>query len=101
MISMGRPKVYACNLVMGNLYVDFEGTVEAMNHMTHEKAVVKFECRGWSTNSKCSAKLFNKNGEHTHDITGSWWDKLVLIEKATGKEEVLFEELPPIPNHGR
>ena len=101
MISVGRPKIYACNLVMGTLYIDYEGTVDCINHMTKERAECKFECRGWSSNSKVTVKLFNRLGENTHNITGSWWDKLVFTELATGKSEVLFEELPPIPNHNR
>ena len=90
MISMARPKVYACNLVMGTLYVDFEGTVEALNHQTKERAEITFICRGWASNSSVSAKFFDRNGQQTHDMSGSWWDKLTLTEKSTGRSEVVF-----------
>ena len=54
MISVGRPKVLAQNIVLGKLYIDITGEVEAINHRTREKAVIKFITRGWNTMSYLS-----------------------------------------------
>ena len=51
-ISIGRPVVYANNIVLGTLYVDYQGEVKVMNHRTGEKAVFTFYQQGWSAKSK-------------------------------------------------
>jgi hypothetical protein len=50
-ISIGRPKVLAKNIVLGTIYIDVTGEIEAINHKTREKAVIKFFSRGWNSMS--------------------------------------------------
>jgi hypothetical protein len=50
-ISVGRNNVTANNVAFGQFYLDVSGDIDAINHRTHEKAIVKFYPRGWSSQS--------------------------------------------------
>lgn len=41
----------AKNIVLGTIYIDVTGEIEAINHKTREKAVIKFFTRGWNSMS--------------------------------------------------
>ena len=49
MISISRPKVYANNVVLGQMYIDFEGTIEVKNHRTGERAELTYYVCGWNS----------------------------------------------------
>lgn len=61
-ITIGRPPVHACNLVVGQLYVDVDGQIEAINHKTGDRADIKFNLKGWTTQSTMEAKIFDGQG---------------------------------------
>lgn len=67
-ITVYRPKIIVNNVVLGTLYVDFDGTVEAINHRTGEKAVITFYTAGWSSNSKIEGKVLDSNGTARYKI---------------------------------
>ena len=83
-ISISRPKVYACNLVLGTLYVDFEGEVKALNNRNGDTAVLNFARRGWASNSSMSGLIYDSEGNEKAKIKGSWWDKITVIDSQTG-----------------
>ena len=41
-ISINAPDIHVTNIVFGQTYADFDGEIEAMNHQTGERALVKF-----------------------------------------------------------
>lgn len=41
-ISVSRPKVFAKNIIMGTLYIDYEGDMKVINHRTGEEATITF-----------------------------------------------------------
>ena len=67
-ITVYRPKIIVNNVVLGSLYVDFDGTVEAINHRTGEKAIFTFYTAGWSSNSKIEGKIFDADGNERYKL---------------------------------
>lgn len=47
-ISISRPTVYANNVVLGSMYIDYEGQIKATNHKTGETAEFCYFRQGWS-----------------------------------------------------
>ena len=67
-ITIGRPPVHACNLIIGQLYVDVDGQIEAINHKTGDRAAIKFNLKGWTdchafdfVRTKCLAEVDCEN----------------------------------------
>ena len=83
-ISINRPQVMACNLIIGSMYIDVEGDVEAVNNKTGERADIKFNTRGWSVESTLDCKIYDAHGSHVYNIEGSWLNRLYLVSCATG-----------------
>lgn len=91
----------ACNLIIGQMYVDVAGEAEAINHKTGERAELKFNTRGWSVLSTMEGKIFDSAGTLQYTIEGSWLDRLYLISSLTGEKELLWEEQPAIEDWQR
>jgi len=53
---------------MGQLYIDVSGRVEAINHISGEKAIVDYTPRSWSKMSQISGKGFDKNGKVKYEF---------------------------------
>ena len=87
----------AKNIVLGKIYIDISGEIEAINHKTREKAVIKFYTRGWSTMSYLTGQIFDVNGEERYKIKGSWADKIFMVDTQTNEETLIFEENPSYP----
>ena len=91
-ISISRPRVYANNVVLGQMYIDFEGTVEIINHQTGERGEITYYVAGWSSRSKIEGKIIDANGNETYKIDGSWYDKLFAENINTNERICIFEE---------
>ena len=72
--------MYACNLVLGTLYVDFEGEVKALNNRNGDTAVLNFARRGWASNSSMTGSIYDSEGNEKAKFSGSWWDKMSVID---------------------
>ena len=95
-ISVGRPSVMACNLIIGTMYVDVSGECDAMNHKTGERAELKFNEKGWSSDSTVSVKIYDSFDTLTYTIEGSWLNSLYLVSCQSGQKELLWQEDPPL-----
>ena len=89
-ISVKKPIALACNLVLGQVYIDFEGTIDAINHKTNEKAVIQFHPRGWTTDSLLIGSIFDSEGNEAYKLEGSWIDKVYMISTKTEHRELIF-----------
>jgi hypothetical protein len=98
-ISIGRPTVLVKNLVIGTLYVDVAGQVDAINHKTKETCVVKFNTRGWSSNSSINGSIMDKSGKEHFKLEGSWWDELYLVDCSSKKRELIWKQKEPVADH--
>jgi hypothetical protein len=56
------------------MYIDFEGTIEIINHRTGEKGEITYYTAGWSSKSRIEGKIFDANGNLAYKIDGSWYD---------------------------
>ena len=62
-ITITKPMIQAKNLIFGGLFIDIDGTVEAINHKTKEKVVVNFiQKQSSSKNSSIEGKAYDANG---------------------------------------
>ena len=95
-ISIKKPTALACNLVLGQVYIDFEGTVDAINHNTNEKAIINFQPRGWTTSSLLTGSIFDSNGTEVYKLEGTWLDKVYMVSCKTQVKELIFESLEDI-----
>jgi len=87
----------AKNIVLGTIYIDVTGEIEAINHKTREKAVIKFFTRGWNSMSYLTGQIFDADGEEKYTLKGSWTDKIFMVNSLTNEETLIFEENPPYP----
>lgn len=58
-ISIGRPRITANNIVLGNVYMDLFDKIDVINHTNGEKAELQFNGRGWSTPSSITGHIFD------------------------------------------
>lgn len=100
-ISIGRPTVYAQNIVIGTLYLDYEGECKVFNHKTGEKAVITYFPQGWNTPSRIEGKMWSASGELVYNIVGSWVDALYIEHVATREKICIYQALPFYENHKR
>jgi hypothetical protein len=80
------------------LYLDIIDEIEAINHKTKEKAVIKFHGRGWSTMSYITGQIFDSQGTERYTITGSWVDKIMMVDSQTKEEFVIYQEDERVTN---
>ena len=90
-ISVGRPSIYANNIVMGSMYLDVSGSIECINHRTEEKATLTFVTRGWSTDSYITGNICDSTGQERYTLKGSWIDKVYLVNSQTKQEELIYQ----------
>lgn len=57
-ISVSKPKIQGKNIIWGGIYFDIDGQIEAINHKTGEKVIIKF--MGKSGDNKQLGKLEGK-----------------------------------------
>ena len=48
-ITMTRPTIVFKNIAFGTLYAEIEGSMEAKNHLTGERAEINFKSKGWNS----------------------------------------------------
>jgi hypothetical protein len=65
---VSRPKVFAKNIIMGTLYIDYEGEMKIVNHRTQEQAVIQFYQQGWSSNSRVEGSIQDSSGTVKYKI---------------------------------
>lgn len=78
-ISVGRNNIRANNVAFGTFYLDVFGDIDAINHRTKERALVKFHPCGWSTMSYIEGQIFDSSGKEMYTLKGSWIDKIILV----------------------
>lgn len=60
-------------MIWGGVHVDIEGTVRGISHETGITVVCKFLNRvSDKEQSKCSAKIYDKDGNLKAELNGSW-----------------------------
>ena len=81
------------------MYADIDGKIEAINHVSGEKALVEFHTSGFRSSSKITGKCFDSRGNLKYEIHGSWLDQIYLKEIKTGYQETVWQELAPIEDY--
>ena len=78
------------NIIFGSTFVDFGCVVISKNHKTGEVVeVTLFEARG-NEPSYLKGKGFDKNGDVTYEIEGSWLSEVRIKHLETGKTRVVW-----------
>jgi hypothetical protein len=75
-----------CNLILGSMYLDMEGTINAKNKTTGDSLEITFTPKGWRNERSLAGKVSDKNGKTVYTIQGPWLSELFLID-AKGKKE--------------
>ena len=84
-ITITKPTIQAKNLIFGGLFIDIDGTIEAINHKTNEKVVVNFiQKQSSSKNSSIEGKAYDANGREIIQISGSWLSQITFTYLDTG-----------------
>lgn len=100
-ITVTKPEIVIQNLVLGTLYIDFEGKIVATNQRTNERATVEFYPRGWTTSSYLTGSICDAYGNEVYKIDGAAQDKVYYTRVATGERKVLWERDPPFEDSDR
>ena len=99
---MTRPIIIFKNIMMGTLYAEIEGSMQAINHITGEKADINFKSKSWSAQSSVTGKCFDSSGKLKYEISGSWLDKLYLRDvDSQNQPEQIWEEPAAVDNNSR
>ena len=77
-ITITKPQILAKNIIMGQLYIDIAGKVEATNHITGEKAIINCIPRSWKKMSEISGVGIDKSGKVKYEFSGSWLSEVKL-----------------------
>ncbi len=91
------PSLSFHNLVLGQPYIDIEGTAVLKDLKKPDKrAVIKFHKRGWTQDStyKLEGAVFSDKDNCVYTFEGKWNDSIVLTECATGDQEVVWQKKP-------
>jgi hypothetical protein len=69
-IKTSKMDVVACNLILGNMYVDMDGSIEGINETTGDKLIVQFTPTSWKSNGRISGKVSDASGKVHWKIEG-------------------------------
>lgn len=58
-ITAERPTVHVQNLVLGSLYIDYEGVNWVINRKNGLKAKITYKVRGWASSSSCTGVIYD------------------------------------------
>lgn len=98
-ITVTKPEVKICNIIFGSIYADLNGQIEANNHNTGERAVVKLIAKG--SKSKIEGSVFDSNGKEVIKIQGSWLDQIQIKNLKEGTTDVVWKEPEMVQDYAR
>ena len=89
----------AKNIIWGGLYIDADGIIEGVNHKTGERVELHFFQKTNKTEiGKIHGKGYDAKGRCVVEIEGSWLKEIRLIDLVSNDTEVLWKEIPMIPD---
>lgn len=102
-IIVKRPDNSANNLIVGKLYVDIHGTLEATNLTKNIKTELIIHRQGWTNKNayKVEGKGMDINGDVKFEVNGRWNEYLNIKDSNTGIEENVWIVDPKPPNSER
>jgi hypothetical protein len=93
-ITSTKAHCLAKNIIFGTLYIDFEGTIKAINHKHKVSVELTFFPKKDKINSHVEGTAYDSNGRPHFKIQGSWMNELKLFDINTGETEVIWSEMP-------
>lgn len=86
------------NLIIGETYIEPQGTIEIINHNTGERCELEFKQRGWTTSNKESVfgVIKDENNKAKYHITGKYTKSLNLVNLQTKESKELWQA-PSLP----
>jgi hypothetical protein len=90
--SVARPKMVVGNLVIGERYIEAQGSSIVMNATTNETCTLDFLQGGWSNKTKngISGQVKDSKGQLVYQISGKYTDKIVATNLLTKEEWTVF-----------
>lgn len=72
--SCENPKVTVGNILIGEMYLEPQGTVEIINHDTGERCELEYKQRGWTSRNKDSifAVIKDADGTPKYNVAGKY-----------------------------
>ena len=77
--------------------MDCQGTIEGINHKTGETVELTFLMKDNKKDSALTGKCYDAQSKCKYEIEGTWLEEIRLKEVSTKKVEVLWHDLPMIP----
>ena len=73
------------NLIIGDTYIEPQGSIEVINHNTGERCDLEFKQRGWTSQNKESilGLIKNQNGQAVYKIQGKYSDSFDVVNLET------------------
>ena len=96
-ITAERPTVHVQNVVLGNLYIDYEGENEIVNQTTGLTCKLTYTVRGWATESRCQGSITDASGTELYKLDGSTQQQMWLTDVQTGERTLFLDQLPVLP----
>ena len=77
-----NPKIHLANLIIGDTYIEPQGTIKIVNLDTQEVCQLEFKKRGWSTSNKdlVFGIVTDSNSEPKYHIVGKYTHSLDVID---------------------
>lgn len=97
---LGRPATAACNVIIGNMYMDNYGETTTVNTKTGEKAKINYNRCGWfgKNYALVSGTICDASGNAVYELSGTWIDSVKLKKIGTGEETLLWKSHPLPPD---
>ena len=104
--SATQPTLYACNLVIGKLYIDINGKGLVLNHTTGEQCELDYKERGWSAKNASSVIAQIKHPQTQQPlirITGKFTQAMMMVDlrvpEHLQKEVEIWRAVPKPQNY--
>ena len=90
---LSRPATAACNVIIGNMYMDNYGETTTVNTKTGEKAKINYHRCGWFGKNYASVTgtICDGNGNEVYNLTGTWIDSVKIKKISTGEETLVWK----------
>jgi len=96
---ISRPVSAACNIIIGQMYIDNHGDSNTINLKTGEKAKIHFSKKGWfgKNYGAVNGTIHDAKDNPVYEIKGCWFEGLSLKNLKTGEETVIWRINPRPP----
>jgi hypothetical protein len=83
--SFSNPKVLIGNLIIGETFIEPQGSIEVMNHSTGERAELEFKTRGWISTNKDQVVgvIKDSSGAISYHLKGKYTSSLDAFRPET------------------